>query len=61
MELINIEKTTRKIPAEEYDIEKDFLNPWHPAMAVQDAYPLYTVHKDNKISYKSNVYSVPLG
>jgi transposase len=53
--------TTRKIPAEEYDIEKDFLNPWHPAMAVQEAYPLYTVHKDNKISYKSNVYSVPLG
>ncbi len=53
--------TTRKIPAEEYDIEKDFLNPWYPIVTEQEKYPPYTVHKDNKVSYKSNVYSLPLG
>jgi len=53
--------TTKKIPAEEYYIEKDFLNPWYPAVAEPEKYPVYTVHKDNKVSYKSNVYSLPLG
>jgi transposase len=53
--------TTKKVPAEEHAIEKNFLDPWHPVIIDQDKYPLYAVHKDNKISYKSNVYSVPLG
>jgi hypothetical protein len=52
---------TKKIPAEEYYIEKDFLNPWFPVAREPEKYPVYTVHKDNKISYKSNVYSLPLG
>jgi transposase len=52
---------TRKIPAEEYQIEMEFLHPWHPVITAPETYPLYSVHKDNKISYKSNVYSVPLG
>ena len=53
--------TTKKVPVEEYHIEMDFLHPWSPVVAEQEKYPLYAVHKDNKISYKSNVYSVPLG
>jgi hypothetical protein len=53
--------TTKKIPAEEYLLERDFLNPWYPIVTEQEKYPLYAVHKDNKVSYKSNVYSLPLG
>jgi hypothetical protein len=53
--------TTRKVPAHEYQIEKDFLGTWHPVIAEAEPYPSYTVHKDNKISYKSNLYSLPIG
>lgn len=53
--------TTRKIPAEEFEIEKVFLTPWYPVLAEPQAYPQYAVHKDYKISYKSNIYSLPLG
>lgn len=53
--------TTKKVPIEEHQIEMDFLNPWYPVMPEKEKYPLYSVHKDNKISYKSNVYSLPLG
>jgi len=53
--------TTRKIPTEEFEIEKVFLAPWYPVLAEPQAYPQYAVHKDNKISYKSNIYSLPLG
>ena len=53
--------TTKKIPAAEYQIEKTFLGDWHPAVIEPEAYAVYAVHKDNKISYKSNLYSLPLG
>jgi hypothetical protein len=53
--------TTKKIPAAEHQLEKDFLQPWQPVVAESAPYPTYAVHKDNKISYKSNVYSLPLG
>jgi len=53
--------TTKKIPAQEFAIEKEFLSPWHPAVTDSVSLPLYTVHKDNKVSYKSNIYSLPLG
>ncbi len=53
--------TTKKIPTEEFYIEKDFLAPWNPVIAEPEKYPVYSVHKDNKISYKSNTYSLPLG
>lgn len=53
--------TTKKIPAEEFEMEKAFLTPWYPVLAQPQAYPLYAVHKDNKISYKSNIYSLPIG
>jgi hypothetical protein len=53
--------TTRKVPVHEYQVEKDFLGAWHPVIAEAEPYPCYTVHKDNKISYKSNLYSLPIG
>ena len=53
--------TTRKIPVEEYELEKEFLTPWYSVESEPEQYPLYTVQKDNKITYKSNYYSLPLG
>lgn len=53
--------TTKKIPAQEFEIQKEFLAPWQPVVLETAAYAVYTVHKDNKISYKSNVYSLPIG
>ena len=53
--------TTKKIPAEEFQIEKEFLHSWRPVILEPEAYAVYAVHKDNKISYKSNIYSLPLG
>jgi hypothetical protein len=53
--------TTKKIPREEYDTERDFLSPWHPLIPQQADYPLHAVRKDNTISWKSNLYSLPLG
>lgn len=53
---------TRKAPDIEWRIEQDFLKP-HVAF-VPKASPLaslYTVRKDNSISYKGNLYSLPLG
>lgn len=53
--------TTKRVPQEEHDIEKEFLDPWHAITLAAMEYPTYTVHKDNKISYKNNLYSLPLG
>lgn len=53
--------TTKKIPAQEFAIEKEFLNLWHPVVTDTAQLPLYAVHKDNKVSYKGNIYSLPLG
>jgi hypothetical protein len=53
--------TTKKVPREEYDTERDFLNPWQPFIPQQADYPLHAVRKDNTISWKSNLYSLPLG
>ncbi|MCR6638771.1 MAG: IS21 family transposase [Sporocytophaga sp.] len=53
---------TQNAPYSEWIIEQDFLKP-HLAH-VPKAAPLasvYTVRKDNSISYKSNLYSLPLG
>lgn len=60
--------TTKKVPQKEYHTERDFLNPWQPLIprtcgADPDSYPdpLHAVRKDNTISWKSNLYSLPLG
>ena len=53
--------TTKKIPRYEYGIEEPFLIPWYPIIIPQADYPFYAVRKDNTISWKSNLYSLPLG
>lgn len=53
--------TTKRIPQEEHDIEKAFLEPWYPIEVAITPLPQYAVHKDNKISYKGNLYSLPFG
>jgi transposase len=52
---------TKKAPATQWLIEKDFLYPFYP-IALSALPPLlYAVRKDNTISFKSNLYSLPLG
>jgi hypothetical protein len=55
--------TTKKIPRDEYDTERDFLSPWQPLIprTCGADYPQHAVRKDNTISWKSNLYSLPLG
>ncbi|MGV4413596.1 IS21/IS408/IS1162 family transposase [Chryseobacterium sp. T1] len=53
--------TTKAIPYQELNIERPFLDPWHPIELPSQPLLMYTVHKDNKISYKGNFYSLPFG
>lgn len=51
---------TQKVPFSEWIIEQSFFKP--QATHIPKVVPLnYTVRKDNAISYKSNLYSLPLG
>lgn len=52
---------TKKVPAEEWLIERDFLQPFEPVIVEPLPPLLYAVRKDNTISFKSNLYSLPLG
>ena len=51
---------TLKPPYQEWIIEKPFLK-FYTTFAVQPSQTLYTVRKDNTISWKGNFYSLPLG
>ncbi|MEY2917587.1 MAG: hypothetical protein RIS73_1301 [Bacteroidota bacterium] len=51
---------TKKEPYSEWITEQTFLMPYTPVVAQFIPLP-YTVRKDNSISYKSNLYSLPLG
>jgi hypothetical protein len=51
---------TQKSPFSELIIEQPFLRPY-TAVIVKSTPASYTVRKDNTISYKSNLYSLPLG
>lgn len=51
---------TRKEPYSELYIEQQFLKPFIP-QPVKASECKYTVRKDNSISYKGNLYSLPLG
>lgn len=52
---------TKKAPVTELLIEQSFLHPFEPILIAELPDPLYAVRKDNTISYKSNLYSLPLG
>lgn len=51
---------TQKVPHTEWIIEQPFLNEQQEIVRRSQAV-LYTVRKDNTISFKSNLYSLPLG
>ena len=51
---------TQKVPHSEWIIERPFLHQ-HQEIIKKPQAMLYTVRKDNTISFKSNLYSLPLG
>lgn len=55
--------TTRKIPQEDWLIEKDYLLPLPTGLLTKSEpeYQTYKVRKDNTISYRGNYYTLPLG
>ncbi|WP_313533415.1 IS21 family transposase [Sphingobacterium athyrii] len=58
-----VHNTTRLIPNEDHRLnEKQELQPWYSIVFEPRPESLvYSVHKDNKISYKGNFYSLPTG
>ena len=56
-----IHGTTKRIPAEVFLAEREYLRPLLPAADPTPDATLRTVRKDNTIVYLSNRYSVPLG
>lgn len=53
---------TRKEPISELVIEREFLHPYYPYEPSKPEFGhIYQVKKDNCISYKGNLYSLPLG
>jgi hypothetical protein len=52
---------TKKIPQNEFMIEKQHLNPYNPLTAEHSEPKTYLVRKTNTIAYKSNFYSLPSG
>src|SRR5690606_13596878 len=53
--------TTKLIPLEELAKEQMFLEQYHQVLPKPPQKQIYAVHKDNKVSYKGNFYSVPIG
>jgi transposase len=51
---------TKKEPHSEWIIEQPFLIPYTPFSIIPDP-EMYTVRKDNTISWKSNLYTLPIG
>ena len=52
---------TKKIPAEVFEQERQFLKPVPSTRRYSEGIVTRTVHKDNKIFYEGNRYTVPLG
>jgi len=53
--------TTKLIPLEELSREQLSLEMWYEIAPQTTVKKLYAVHKDNKVSYRGNFYSVPIG
>ncbi|MFH0898510.1 MAG: IS21 family transposase [bacterium] len=56
-----IHATTWKVPADELIIEKEFLQPLINTNFMINSKVSYNVKKDNVISYKGSLYSLPIG
>jgi hypothetical protein len=53
--------TTQKQPAAEWLEEKAYLKPYQAVEPTGEERQIYTVRKDNSISFRGNFYSLPLG
>jgi len=53
--------TTKKIPMEEWLIERDYLQPITGSFEVENVKDEHDVRKDNVVTYKGNFYRVPRG
>ncbi len=53
--------TTGKVPRDELQAEQGYLAPFYPVAVPKQEYPVHAVRRDNTISWKGNLYSVPLG
>ena len=53
--------TTGKVPRDELQTERGHLSPFYPVAVPKQEYPVHAVRRDNTISWKGNLYSVPLG
>ena len=53
--------TTGKVPRDELQTERGHLAPFYPVAVPKQEYPVHAVRRDNTISWKGNLYSVPLG
>lgn len=54
--------STHKIPAQEWEIEKQFLLPYkEKPKKPESQFQSYNVRKDNTLAYRGNFYSLPLG
>ena len=56
-----VHSATRKVPYEEWLIEKNYLKPIVDPFAPDPALREYSVRKDNVVSYRGNFYRVPRG
>jgi hypothetical protein len=56
-----VHASTKKVPHDEWIIEKQHLRPMLDQFKPQVAFSTYSVRKDNTIIYKSNFYRVPIG
>ncbi len=56
-----IHTSIKKVPCEEWKIEKQYLKPVNEVIRILTSLKTYTVRKDNTIVYKSNFYGLPLG
>ncbi len=56
-----VNAATKKIPHQEWLIERDYLQPIHEVFTPQEATKSATVRKDNVVIYKTNFYRVPTG
>lgn len=56
---IKIHATTKKVPEQEWILEKEYLKPINDLFNTQQDTRSYTVRKDNTIVYKSNFYCLP--
>lgn len=52
---------TRQVPQDELVIERPFLARFDPLPPANPSQKLHSVRKDNTVSWKSNLYSLPLG